>query len=202
MEQLDSSGDDLLALDKQFCFALYSASLAMTKAYKPLLDALGLTYPQYLAMLVLWQQDGVSVKQIGQQLLLDSGTLTPLLKRLETAGLIVRQRSSSDERSVNIHLTSNGRALKEQAKQIPLQILCASGQTVAQLGQMRSELLLVRDALHSANEQGGYALSVQLVVSLPGISAEQGQALLDKAHQVCPYSNATRGNIPVTLSLA
>lgn len=139
--------EDLLALDKQFCFALYSASLAMTKAYKPLLDALGLTYPQYLVMLVLWQQDGCSVKHIGQQLLLDSGTLTPLLKRLEAAGFIDRRRSLIDERSVDIYLSQAGLALKQQAMQVPLQILCASGQSVAQLGQMRADLLKVRDAL-------------------------------------------------------
>ncbi len=148
-----SAEEDLLALDKQFCFALYSASLAMTKAYKPLLDALGLTYPQYLVMLVLWQQDGCSVKHIGQQLLLDSGTLTPLLKRLETAGFIARRRSLIDERSVDIYLSEAGLALKQQAKQVPLQILCASGQSVQHLQQMRTDLLAVRDALVNLEKQ-------------------------------------------------
>ncbi len=147
------AAEDLLALDKQFCFALYSASLAMTKAYKPLLEALGLTYPQYLVMLVLWQQDGASVKQIGQQLMLDSGTLTPLLKRMESAGLIARRRNAQDERSVDIHLSAAGKALKQQAQQVPLQILCASGQNVAQLGQLRSDLLIVRDALNQSEPQ-------------------------------------------------
>lgn len=148
-----SAEEDLLALDNQFCFALYSASLAMTKAYKPLLDALGLTYPQYLVMLVLWQQDGCSVKHIGQQLLLDSGTLTPLLKRLETAGFIARRRSLIDERSVDIYLSEAGLALKQQAKQVPLQILCASGQSVQHLQQMRTDLLAVRDALVNLEKQ-------------------------------------------------
>lgn len=148
-----SAEEDLLALDKQFCFALYSASLAMTKAYKPLLDALGLTYPQYLVMLVLWQQDGCSVKHIGQQLLLDSGTLTPLLKRLETAGFIARRRSLIDERSVDIYLSEAGLALKQKAKQVPLQILCASGQSVQHLQQMRTGLLAVRDALVNLEKQ-------------------------------------------------
>src|SRR3990167_523573 len=86
-----------LLLDNQLCFALYSASLAMTKLYKPLLDALDLTYPQYLVMLVLWERDGLSVSALGERLSLDSGPLTPLLKRMETAGWLTRQRSSEDE---------------------------------------------------------------------------------------------------------
>ena len=102
---------DPLALENQFCFALYSASLAMTKTYKPFLDKLGLTYPQYLVMLVLWQQDDVLVKSIGEKLFLDSGTLTPLLKRLETSSLIQRTRDEADERQVRITLTREGRAL-------------------------------------------------------------------------------------------
>ena len=111
-----------LQLDKQLCFALYAASRAMTQAYQPLLALLGLTYPQYLAMLVLWEQDGSSVKQLGERLHLDSGTLTPLLKRLENAGLVQRQRSSEDERSVVIWLTAAGKALEEQAAPIPVSL--------------------------------------------------------------------------------
>jgi len=95
---------EMLKLDRQLCFALYSASLAMTKMYKPLLDPLNLTYPQYLAMLVLWERDGLTVSELGQRLQLDSGTLTPLLKRLEANGLIQRQRDNADERSVMLHL--------------------------------------------------------------------------------------------------
>ena len=95
-----------LALDNQVCFSLYSASLAMTKLYKPLLDPLGLTYPQYLVMLVLWETDDVSVSTLGERLSLDSGTLTPLLKRLEAAGLVKRARSAEDERRVQVSLTA------------------------------------------------------------------------------------------------
>jgi MarR family transcriptional regulator, organic hydroperoxide resistance regulator len=138
---------DPLALDNQFCFALYSASLAMTKTYKPFLDKLGLTYPQYLVMLVLWQQDDVLVKAIGEQLFLDSGTLTPLLKRLEASSLIVRTRDESDERQVRITLTKEGRALKKKALDIPYQVLCASGQSPDDLMDMRARLSRVRNDL-------------------------------------------------------
>src|SRR5687767_16035130 len=101
-----------LRLDRQLCFALYSASLAMTKFYKPLLDPLGLTYPQYLVMLVLWEGDGITVSQLGDRVALDSGTLTPLLKRLEASDLVRRLRDTADERRVLLQLTPAGRALK------------------------------------------------------------------------------------------
>lgn len=104
---------DLLLLDNQLCFALYSASNAIVRAYRPLLEQLDLTYPQYLVMLVLWQQDGVSVKQLGEQLFLDSGTLTPLLKRLDVKGLVRRERSEQDERIRVLTLTEQGKALKK-----------------------------------------------------------------------------------------
>src|SRR3954470_3587338 len=107
--------DRALLLDNQLCFALYSASLAMTKLYKPLLEDLGLTYPQYLVMLVLWERDGLMVSELGERLFLDSGTLTPLLKRLEAAGLIARIRAVEDERRVHISLTAAGRKLKARA---------------------------------------------------------------------------------------
>ncbi|MEJ2795576.1 MarR family transcriptional regulator [Iodobacter sp. LRB] len=144
------SDSDLLRLDKQFCFSLYSASLAMTKAYKPLLAKIGLTYPQYLVMLVLWQQDNVLVKDIGEALFLDSGTLTPLLKRMESAAFISRQRDTEDERQVRITLTANGKALKEAAKEIPVQLLCASGQSADTLMQLRSQLTQIRDDLSTS----------------------------------------------------
>ena len=108
-----------LQLDNQLCFALYSASLAMTKLYQPLLAELGLTYPQYLAMLVLWERDGLMVSELGDRLFLDSGTLTPLLKRLETAGLIARIRALDDERRVHVTLTATGRKLRARAEKIP-----------------------------------------------------------------------------------
>lgn len=142
---------DPLALENQFCFALYSASLAMTKTYKPYLDKLGLTYPQYLVMLVLWQQDDVLVKSIGEKLFLDSGTLTPLLKRLEASALIARTRDESDERQVRITLTREGRALKKKAQCIPQQILCASGQEQKILEQLRTQLATIRNDLARIN---------------------------------------------------
>jgi len=138
---------DPLALENQFCFALYSASLAMTKTYKPFLDKLGLTYPQYLVMLVLWQQDDVLVKTIGEKLFLDSGTLTPLLKRLEASSLIQRTRDEADERQVRITLTKEGRALKKKAQCIPHEVLCASGQSHEVLQNLRTQLSAIRDDL-------------------------------------------------------
>jgi DNA-binding MarR family transcriptional regulator len=108
-----------LALDDQICFPIYAASRALQQLYRPLLAELGLTYPQYLVMLVLWEEDGVPLKHIGGRLRLDSGTLTPLLKRLERAGLVDRRRDDEDERVVRLSLTPAGRALKEPAQAVP-----------------------------------------------------------------------------------
>jgi DNA-binding MarR family transcriptional regulator len=108
-----------LLLDDQLCFALYAASRRMTAAYRPLLEALDLTYPQYLVMLVLWERDGLTVRELGERLQLDSGTLTPLLKRLELAGLLGRRRRQSDEREVEITLTKAGHKLHERAEDVP-----------------------------------------------------------------------------------
>ncbi|QYF94175.1 MarR family transcriptional regulator [Massilia sp. PAMC28688] len=141
-----------LELDLQFCFALYSASHAMTRRYKPLLDRLSLTYPQYLVMLVLWEQDGILVKDIGSRLFLDSGTLTPLLKRLEANGLVTRNRDPQDERQVRILLSDAGRKLRERAGVIPQQVLCASGEELASLCLLRDDLARVRDRLFKASE--------------------------------------------------
>ncbi len=141
---------NMLALENQFCFALYSSSLALTKTYKPLLEALGLTYPQYLVMLVLWEQDGILVKDIGKALFLDSGTLTPLLKRLEINGLLHRQRDEEDERQVRINLTDAGKELRNAALSIPEKILCASGQSKDTLVQLREQLSNLREELHNA----------------------------------------------------
>lgn len=154
MSRSSTSPDTMLALDNQFCFALYSASLAMTKAYKPHLDNLGLTYPQYLAMLVLWQENDLLVKDIGARLFLDSGTLTPLLKRLETAGLLTRARDEKDERQVRIALTPEGRALRRRARDIPRQVMRASGQSAQTLRLLRNQLALLRGNLASENEAG------------------------------------------------
>ncbi|MFX1708519.1 DNA-binding transcriptional regulator, MarR family [Chitinophaga ginsengisegetis] len=118
-----------LKLSNQLCFSFYALSRLVTSHYQPLLGPLDLTYPQYLVMLVLWEHDIVSVKTLGQQLMLDSGTLTPLLKRLETKKLIKRVRSKEDERSVNIHLTAAGRQLQQEAADIPEKISCSMGFT-------------------------------------------------------------------------
>lgn len=139
-----------LALDMQLCFALYSASLAMTKIYKPLLAPLGLTYPQYLVMLVLWEQDGQPVSAIGERLTLDSGTLTPLLKRLEAAGLVQRLRDAGDERRVLVQLTAEGRAMKAQAHSVPQQILCATDCQIDEIAQLTQRLKALRDNLAQA----------------------------------------------------
>ena len=139
--------DDMLLLDNQLCFALYSASLAMTKLYKPLLDALGLTYPQYLTMLVLWEKDGLMVSELGDRLFLDSGTLTPLLKRLEAAGLVARIRDALDERRVMIRLTAQGRKLKQQAYKIPGCILDASQCSLSEIGQLTRQVQHLRKQL-------------------------------------------------------
>lgn len=137
----------ILRLDNQVCFALYSASLAMTKLYKPLLDRIGLTYPQYLVMLVLWEQDGVTVSELGERLFLDSGTLTPLLKRLEAQGQIARLRDVQDERRVRITLTAEGRALRDQAEAIPQCVLHSSQCSIAELTALTTELKQLRDRL-------------------------------------------------------
>ena len=141
------SSDQALRLDHQLCFALYSASLAMTKLYKPLLDEMGLTYPQYLALLVLWEHDGLTVSDLGERLHLDSGTLTPLLKRMETAGLLSRLRDVQDERRVLIRLTAAGRQLKKRAARIPGCILQATQCDVAEVMNLTRQVQALRDRL-------------------------------------------------------
>ncbi|GGG22670.1 putative transcriptional regulator, MarR family protein [Rhodococcoides trifolii] len=122
-----------MALDRQVCFALHSASRATTAVYRPLLDELGITYPQYLVLLALWEQDGLAVGELGRRLELDSGTLSPLLKRLEQAGHLTRLRSTGDERRVDIHLTDTGSALRERAHALPECLFAASGLTEAEM---------------------------------------------------------------------
>ena len=136
-----------LLLDNQLCFALYSTSLAMTKLYKPLLEALGLTYPQYLVMLVLWEQDDVTVSSLGERLFLDSGTLTPLLKRMETADLLARTRSKEDERRVHISLTATGRDLKTQAAKIPACVLSAANCPLPEVMALTKKIQALRSQL-------------------------------------------------------
>jgi DNA-binding MarR family transcriptional regulator len=139
--------DQLLRLDNQLCFALYSASLAMTKLYKPLLDELGLTYPQYLVMLVLWEGDGRTVSELGERLSLDSGTLTPLLKRLEAAQLVSRIRDTEDERRVHIMLTAAGRRMKQRAHKIPQCVIAATQCSLPEVIRLTRELRDLRGRL-------------------------------------------------------
>jgi DNA-binding MarR family transcriptional regulator len=142
-----------LLLGNQLCFAVYSTAHAFNRAYKPLLDRLGLTYPQYLVMLVLWERDGLPVRDIGERLFLDSGTLTPLLKRMEAAELIKRTRGTEDERQVLIALTSQGQALREKARAVPKAILAASACSVSELSAMKNEIIALRDRLNAALEE-------------------------------------------------
>ena len=144
--------DDTLKLDSMLCFAVYAAGHAFTRFYKPRLDALGLTYPQYLVFLVLWERDGLTVKALGDKLFLDSGTITPLVKRLEARGLVQRQRDTADERMVRIMLTEAGRALREQALAIPLAVGTALGGDAAAGAAMRRDLEQLRQRLDAALE--------------------------------------------------
>jgi DNA-binding MarR family transcriptional regulator len=150
MARKSPAQDQLLRLDNQICFAIYSAAHAFNRVYKPLLDRLGLTYPQYLVMLVLWERDGVAVKEIGERLYLDSGTLTPLLKRLEQAGLVRRTRSTEDERQVLIGLTAQGQSLRDKARSVPQSILAATQCSVSELTAVKNEIVALRDRLNAA----------------------------------------------------
>ncbi|SOY58356.1 Organic hydroperoxide resistance transcriptional regulator, MarR family [Cupriavidus taiwanensis] len=141
---------DWLLLDHQLCFALYSSSLAMTKLYKPLLSELGLTYPQYLVMLVLWETQTLSVSELGKRLALDSGTLTPLLKRLAAMGMVTRTRDVADGRRVLVSLTGAGRALRQRATGIPEQMLCATQCPVEEIQALTRRLHALRSTLEQA----------------------------------------------------
>jgi DNA-binding MarR family transcriptional regulator len=143
---------DPLQLDSMLCFAVYAAGHAFTRFYKPRLEALGLTYPQYLVFLVLWEGDGLTVKALGDKLFLDSGTITPMLKRLESRGLLRRQRDQEDERLVRIYLTDDGRALRGQALAIPLAVGGALGGDAAAGDAMRMGLQQLRERLDAALE--------------------------------------------------
>lgn len=131
---------DRFALDQQLCFALYSASRAMIGCYRPLLDRLGLTYPQYLVLLVLWERGGTTVSGLGAALQLESGTLSPLLKRLENNGLVTRSRVPDDERSLFVSPTAAGLALRDRAQEVPTEVEKASGMTVAEIVELRESL--------------------------------------------------------------
>jgi MarR family transcriptional regulator, organic hydroperoxide resistance regulator len=131
---------EALKLENQLCFALHAASRAMTAAYQPLLESLDVTYPQYLVLLTLWEDDGARVSHIGERLHLDSATLTPLLKRLEARGLVERRRSTEDERVVEIFLTTAGKKLKKKALVVADGILCRVDLALPELGRLREEL--------------------------------------------------------------
>ena len=139
--------DDLLKLDNQLCFALYTASRAITAAYAPLLEALGITYPQYLVMLVLWEEDGVRVSRIGERLALDSATLTPLLKRLEARGFVSRKRSREDERVVEVFLTPAGKRLEARAEAMPKCLVERSQMALPEIIRLRDELKVLIERL-------------------------------------------------------
>ena len=148
----DALIDEALLLDNQLCFAMYSASLAMTKAYKKILAPLEITYPQYLVMLVLWEKDGVTVSELGTRLFLDSGTLTPLLNRMESRGLLHRNRDAGDERRVVVSLSDGGRALREKAKAVPQQMSCMLP-ALDQIKALVVELKQVRKGLIDAEDE-------------------------------------------------
>ncbi|AYM80393.1 MULTISPECIES: MarR family winged helix-turn-helix transcriptional regulator [Agrobacterium] len=149
---MDAEGDEkkmesLLRLDQQICFALYGAAHAFTRAYKPLLDPIGLTYPQYLVMMALWEKETSTVKALGEMLGLDSGTLSPLLKRLEHAGLITRKRGTVDERQVLVALTPKGANLKKEGVKIMAAIGSATGCGLEELVQIRDRVNALKDSL-------------------------------------------------------
>ena len=142
-----STGTPEMLLDNQLCFALYSASLAMTKVYRPLLARHGLTYPQYVVMLALWEYDGLSIGELGQRVALDSGTLTPLLKRMQTLGLLERTRSAADERLVLITLTRSGAELGTRATAIHKEVACATACNSRELLSLTQALQALRTSL-------------------------------------------------------
>jgi DNA-binding MarR family transcriptional regulator len=144
------SAGDFLRLDEQICFSLNAASRAFGGVYRVLLKDLGLTYPQYLVMLVLWEHGELPVKKVGEHLRLDSGTLSPLLKRLEAAGLVLRERSARDERSVRVRLTGEGTALRERALSVPRRIAAATGADLEEIRELRARLDRLTAALDEA----------------------------------------------------
>lgn len=139
--------DDVLRLDRQVCFPLYAASNLITRLYRPLLDALGLTYPQYLVMMVLWEKSPCTVGEVGEQLHLETGTLTPLLKRMEAAGLVARHRDASDERRVLVTLTKQGEALQVRARTVPRALADKLAMPVTDLERLRAEVTDLVDAM-------------------------------------------------------
>jgi DNA-binding MarR family transcriptional regulator len=151
---VSASDADWLRLDRQICFALHAASRAFNGVYRVTLKDLGLTYPQYLVMLVLWEHDELPVKKLGEHLRLDSGTLSPLVKRLEAAGLVIRERSVRDERSVLVRLTGEGTAMRERAARVPRRIVEATGFDADEIRALRTRLDELTSALDAAAATG------------------------------------------------
>ncbi len=147
MADQDRAEEEMPRLEQQLCFAVYQVGHAFNRAYRPILAELGLTYPQYLVMLVLWERDGLTVKELGEKLMLDSGTLTPLLKRLDAAGIIRRERDQRDERQVRVRLAEKGEAMREQGRCVQGLIGQALGATAGDAERLRDQLDRVRDAL-------------------------------------------------------
>ncbi|GGD14485.1 MarR family winged helix-turn-helix transcriptional regulator [Pontibacillus salipaludis] len=144
--------EDHLKLENQICFSIYATAREVTKLYKPLLEELNVTYPQYLALLVLWEEDCITVKEMGHRLYLDSGTLTPMLKRMETAGLLFRERSKHDERSVVVCLTEQGKEAEQTADSIPYQLLDQLNMDAEELKQFKASMMKVLNSVHQKNE--------------------------------------------------
>ncbi|MGW2045148.1 MarR family winged helix-turn-helix transcriptional regulator [Streptomyces sp. NPDC001858] len=147
------AADRSLLLDEQLCFALYAAQRAVTAAYRPLLDELGLTYPQYLVLLVLWERGETTVKELASALRLDYGTMSPLLKRLEAAGLVRRERSARDERTVLVTCTGRGEELKGRAERVPAGVLASTGLETAEVARLRAELWGLAERAQGAAER-------------------------------------------------
>ncbi len=149
--------NDTLKLENQFCFAVYALSREITKVYRPMLNQLGLTYTQYLVMIVLWEKDGIALKELGKSLDLDSGTLTPLLKKLENEGLIVRERDVRDERNLIIHLTKSGKSLLKQAEKVPKKVRCFIPLEDQEIAELRGRLQAVLASMQEqkAEEKSG-----------------------------------------------
>jgi len=144
-----------LQLDNQLCFLFHRISRELTAAYRPLLADLGLTYPQYLVMLVLWEDDGLGVGEIGERLALDSGTLSPLLRRLESTGLVHRERAAADERRVTIHLTAQGRGLEQRATHVPAALAAQLADDMTQYEAAKASLKALADRLQANRVAGG-----------------------------------------------
>ncbi|MCA0970547.1 MarR family transcriptional regulator [Halobacillus litoralis] len=145
--------EEHLKLENQICFSIYAAAREMTKLYKPLLEKLDVTYPQYLVLLVLWEEESITVKEMGHRLYLDSGTLTPMLKRMEAAGFIVRHRSPEDERSVIISLTEKGKEAEKDASDIPFQLVDQLGMSEEELVQFKASLVQTLERVHEKNKE-------------------------------------------------